>query len=209
MSGDERGVGLIELLVVLSLTTLALTMFGMAYSATLRTSGVSREIGNATDQARSALTELDRQVRFGYWVKQETSVCGSDCAIKVLTQDSAGSRECWIWAIDRTDGRLLTFHYPATASVTVPSLGSSGWHLAASSLDPLVAASWLRVTGSQVNTLLVSNFTRQPLYMAAAANLSIVAGNQAIAGNQAAVPISFQVSVRNQWAGAQYATECA
>ena len=215
MRGD-RGVGLIELLVVMSLTTLALTMFGMAFSAMLRTSDASRDIGAVTDQARLALNQLDRQIRFGYWVKPATVACPETCpAIKVLTSDSAGARQCWVWAIDRRNGRLMTFTFPAASSRPVPPLPTfgnpppGGWHIAAGpeggatdevSID---ATSLLEVVGtSLVKPLNATTFERASYYLSASASIVITKPDRN------PVTIDFDMSVRNQWIGAQYASEC-
>jgi type II secretory pathway pseudopilin PulG len=214
---SDRGVGLIELLVVMSLLTLALSMFGMAFSAMLRTSDASRDIGAVTDQARLALNELDRQIRFGYWVKAATVTgCTTTCpAIKVLTTDSAGVRQCWVWAIDAGNGRLLTYHYPASTSRPVPSLatfgnpGHGGWHVAAGPegeasdevvIDP---SSQLGIVAtSLVKPLDPTTFERASYYLSAYATIVI------LKPDRTPVTIDFDMSVRNQWVGAQYASEC-
>ncbi|MFM8999036.1 MAG: PilW family protein [Actinomycetota bacterium] len=216
MRGD-RGVGLIELLVVMSLTTLALTMFGMAFSAMLRTSDASRDIGAVTDQARLALNELDRQIRFGYWIKPTTVGCATTCpAIKVLTVDRTGARQCWVWAIDESNGRLLSYHFPASVNRPVPSLtmfgnpGNGGWHLAAGpeetsvsdevAIDP--ASDLAVVAGSLVKPLNAATFERASYYLSASATLVIAKPGRPN------VTLTFDMSVRNQWVGAQYASEC-
>ena len=213
---EDRGVGLIELLVVMSLLTLALGMFGMAFSAMLRTSDASRDIGSVTDQARLALTELDRQIRFGYWVKPATVGCASTCpAIKVLTVDRTGARQCWIWAIDESNGRLLSYHYPSNVNRAVPALttfgnpGRGGWHVAAGPEDTglgdevvIDAASDLSIVGSLVKPLNAATFERASYYLAASASLVISKPGRS------PVSLTFDMSVRNQWIGAPYASEC-
>lgn len=213
---EDSGVGLIELLVVMTLLTLALTMFGMAFSAMLRTSDASRDIGAVTDQARLALNELDRQVRFGYWVKGTTVGCSTTCpAVKVLTTDSSGVRQCWVWALDRANGRLMTYHAPAASWSSPPSLstfgrGRGGWHIAAGpeggatdevAIDP---ASDLQVVASSlVSPLNPTTFARSTYYLSAIASITITKPDRS------PVTIGFTMTVRNQWTGAQYASECA
>lgn len=207
----DSGVGLIELLVVMSLLTVALTMFGLAFSATLRTTDASEDLGAVTDQARLALAQLDRQVRFGYWVNSADVPCaaGTCSAVKVLTLDAAGTRECWLWAIDPGGGGLMSFHYPAVGvQPTVPLLGATGWFVAGGregdvgddvSVD--ASASMLGVS-NLVRPLNIANLTRASYYTTLGATLKIQKPNRP------PVTLDMKVSVRNQWAGAAYAGEC-
>lgn len=214
---SERGVGLIELLVVMSLLTLALSMFGMAFSAMLRTSDASRDIGSVTDQARLALNELDRQIRFGYWVKSATVTgCSTSCpAIQVLTIDTTGARQCWVWALDSANGRILNYHYPASSGQPVPSLatfgnpGHGGWHVAAGpeggASDEVVIGPTSQlgvVSTSLVKPLNPATFERASYYLSAYATIEIAKPDRT------PITISFDMSVRNQWVGAPYASEC-
>lgn len=215
---SDRGVGLIELLVVMSLMTLALTMFGLAFSAMLRTSDASREIGSVTDQARLALNELDRQVRFGYWVKPKTVVCSLTCpAIQVLTTNTDGSLECWVWAIDKEPGTLVTYHYPPPVGAFtlpgLPSAGGAGWHVAAGpeggptsdavAIGPSTSTGGLGiVSGSKVTPIDPTTFARQTYWVSAYAALTVTGPDRP------PVDLAFTMSVRNQWIGAPNAAKC-
>lgn len=209
--------GLVELLVVMSLMTLALTMFGMAFSVMLRTSDASRDIGAVTDQARLALNDLDRQIRFGYWIKTVTVGCATECpAIQVLTKDSGGTMQCWTWAIDKANGRLMNFHYPITAKKPIPSLanfgkGPGGWHIAAGPEGGPVAdevaigstSTLAVVSTSEVTPLDPTTLTKVSYFSSAFAQLVISKPGRP------PITIEFDMSVRNQWIGAQYAGACA
>lgn len=233
---NDRGVGLIELLVVMSLLTLALAMFGLAFSAMLRTSDASRDIGAVTDQARLALNELDRQIRFGYWVRPATvescfaydavsgMTTGPCTAIKVLTTDAAGVRQCWVWALDEVNGRLMTYHYPAggpSERLTLARFGLPGgrdWHVAAgpeggTPADDVRLAAGAGplpsdprglgvVASSLVKPLDPSTFLRASYYLSAYAGITVSKPGRS------PVTIGFNMSVRNQWIGAQYSDAC-
>lgn len=203
MRRRDAGVSLIELLVVMSLLLTALAMFGVAFSAMLRTSSASRAMGDATDQVRTALGELERQVRFGYWVRPETGLgCGTDCAVTVLTQNSDGSKECWTWALDKsvpTNVRLVSIHRPYSTVFTFPvPLSAAGWHVAAEGIRSLPNAPTLVTTGSAIRSLDATTLTRISYAVAAEANVWV----GSTAGSDSLVPLRVQMSVRNGWRGA-------
>lgn len=217
MRRDDGGLGLVEVLVSMTLLAVALGVFGVAFGAMLRTSEASQDLGSVTDQTRLALNELDRQVRFGYWVKPAT-ISGASSAIKVLGVDPSGTRRCWIWAIDGTNGRLMTFDYPASGGGGVPALASFGavggarWHIAAGPegdpADPRrVVVTGSLSTASSVAALDPSTYARASYSLTAVADL--VVSKAGFAGTPSvSVPFSFSVTVRNQWAGAPYAGLC-
>lgn len=203
MRGD-RGIGLVEVLVAMGLLAIALAMFGSALSAMTRTADTSLSIGEVTDQARGAVNVLDRQIRFGYWVKPR-SVSGASSAITVLTPDSDGVLQCWVWAVDGTNQRLMAYVFPASASRSVPAVSSAGapgldWQVAAELIDP---TSTLSVT-NPVTPLDPVTYTR-PAGLYAGAIASIVIDN----GDLPSVGFSMGMTARNRWRGGGYATRCA
>lgn len=218
---SDKGVGLIELLVVMSLLTLALAMFGLAFSAMLRTSDASRDMGAVTDQARVALNLLDRQIRFGYWIKTAQVDCATTCeAIQVFTKSAGGENQCWVWAVDDSTGKLLSYHYsPDQGRQAIPPLRTFGtnqgyqgdWHVAAGAEGgdtdevKIGAESQLSVIeSSRVKPLDVVSLNRvaDGYYVSSYAKLVI---------QKAARPdvtLEMTMSIRNQWIGAQYAGRC-
>lgn len=211
MMRDDRGLGLIEALVAMTLLTIALSVFGVAFSAMVRTSEVSRDIGSVTDEARLALNELDRQVRFGYWVKNRT-VSGASSAITVLTPGASGARECWIWAIDAANGRLLSFHFPAANPrpvLPVAGFGTpgSGWHIAAGPggerfRDVVIGPASSLSAATSVSALEIATYQRVTYFLRAAVALTVSKGDRP------PVTLAFDVSVRNRLAGAAFTGEC-
>lgn len=208
---DDEGVGLIELLVAMSLLLAALTMFGVAFAAMLRTSNASRAMGDGTDEVRTALAELDRQVRFGLWVREETATgCGSSCAVTVLTVDSSGGKECWTWALDTSnplDGRLLSIHRPYGAAFAFPAVfGDPPWHVAAGGVRTDIYAATLLATGPIVRALDPTSFQRPAYFSGAAADLWIGSSD----GEGTLVSLRLQMSIRNAWrGGSSYAGACS
>lgn len=203
MNHSERGLGLIEVLVVAALLTLALTVFGTAFGVMVNTSHVSRAVGDVTDQARLSLNELERQVRFGYWVRPLS--CGVDCdGVKVLTQDVAGERQCWAWVLN--EGRLITFHRPALLWAGDPALSDSGWQVAAEGVSD--ASTLEEVAASEVRPLDGATFERVSYWTALEADLYLDATDQALQSPLPPANISFQVTVRNPWVGASFSEEC-
>lgn len=211
----DTGLGLVEVLVSMTLLAIALSVFGVAFSAMLRTSESSQDVGAVTDQTRLALNELDRQVRSGYWVKP-TTIPGASSAITVLTVNRDGAKRCWIWALDTLNGRLMSFNYSPGGSV--PALASFGavggnrWHIAAGPEGDPAESRRVIVSGSlaatsPVQALNGSSFQRADYWLTAVADLII--SKSAFAGRPAvSVPLKFSVSVRNQWAGAPFAGVC-
>lgn len=202
MRRDDLGVSLIELLVVMSLLLTALAMFGVAFSATLRTSSASRAMGDATDQVRTGFGELERQVRFGYWVRPETGLgCGANCAVTVLTQNADGTKECWTWALDSrvaTNVRLVSIHRPYSTGFTMPlPVGSAGWHVAAEGIRMDLHPASLVTSGNTISSLDVSTLARVTYYVAAEADVWVGSS-----GGTSQVPLRIQMGVRNGWRGA-------
>lgn len=200
---NDAGLSLIELLVVMSLLLTALAMFGVTFSAMLRTSSASRAMGDATDQVRTALGELERQVRFGYWVRPETGLgCGTDCAVTVLTQNADGTKECWTWALDKTvttNVRLISVHRPSGVAFTFPApVGAAGWHVAAEGIRSIPTAPVLLAAGSTISSLDAGTLSRVSYATAAEANVWV--GSTGDSESQVALRV--QMSVRNAWRGA-------
>lgn len=201
---EDRGVGLIEVVVVMGLLGLALAMFGSALAAMRRTSDASLAIGEVTDQARLAVNVLDRQIRFGYWVKQNT-ISGASSAITVLTQDTSGALQCWTWAIDGENQRLMTFVFPAASPRGIPAVPAAGapgtdWQVAAELID---AASSLQPT-IPMTPLDPATYTRPAgLYAGAVAMIYIANGDRPSVG------FSVDMTARNRWRGGGYATKCS
>lgn len=211
MMRRDRGVSLVELLIVMSLLLVALSMFGVAFAAMLRTSNASRAMGDGTDEVRTALTELDRQVRFGFWVKPETGLgCGPGCAVTVLTVNKAGGKECWTWALETSDpdsGRLLSIHRPYGAAFAFPvNLGDSPWHVAASGVRTDLHPATLTTAGSEMRALDPTSFQRYAYYGGATADFWVASSE----GDGTQVSFRLQMSVRNAWqGGASYAGACS
>lgn len=210
---DERGIGLIEVLVVMGLLGLALGVFGTALTAMVRTSDASQDLGAVTDEARVALNQLDRQIRFGYWVKPRT-ISGASSAITVLTADAAGVLQCWTWAVSDGDQRIMNFVRPASVDAAIPAMPSADsknslWRVAVGPEggDPLdgvrIAAGSSLVPASAVAPIDPATYTRPAgLYAGAIATLVLQKGTGA------PVTLTFDMSVRNQWRGGGYATKC-
>lgn len=205
MRGDDRGVSLIELLVVMSLLLLTIVMFGSAFSVMLQTSRASTAMGDATDEMRLALNELERQVRFGYWVRAETTLGCEDCAVTVLTRNADGTNECWTWALDTTDpvdGKLLSVHRALGAPFTMPSLGSDEWHIAASGVRSDVNPATLVTAGDELRPLDATTLTRVSYYGGAEASLWLASPGEP----SSQVPFRLEMSIRNGWRGASLFT---
>lgn len=191
---------------VLALLGIALSVFGLAYAAAVRTTSASTGLGAVSDQARRALNELDRQVRSGYWVKG-VSVPGASSAVQVLTQNTNGSLECWVWALDTAEGSLVTFHYPEPGPAKWKPLAFGGWHVVAGpegdALRDVTFGSGSALTPvNSFSPLLLSNFSRPSLFQGAQATLNI------LRADLAPVVFEFSVSVRNQWRSAEYSAGC-
>lgn len=212
---DDRGVGLIEVMVVMTLLTLAVGMFGLALSAMRRTADTSQDLGAVTDQARLALNELDRQIRFGYWVKNP-SVSGATSSITVLTPDKAGVLRCWTWAIDGANGRLMNYVRPALPpGGSVPALPSAGsasslWRVAAGPEgDPkdeaVIAAGSSLTAVHQVMPLNPVTYQRVLTGLYSGATATVVVAK----GEGVPITLTFDMSVRNKWRGAYQASASA
>lgn len=199
--------GLVEVLVAMTLLVLAVAMFGSALTVVRASSERSQDMGAVTDQARLALNQLERQIRFGYWVRQETPPpTGSSQAITVLTSREYGELQCWTWAIDAVHGRLMSYVESASTSNGPPPLPVRGWHVAAGPeeegtssgevlIDPM--GSHLVAT-TPVAPLNPVTFQRvlSGLYRGADAEVSISKGSGP------AVILSFSVTTRNMFLGA-------
>lgn len=207
----EQGVSLIELLVVMSLMTLALTMFGSAFSLALRAADRSRDLGAATDQVRLALSELDRQIRYGYWI-HTTAVPGlvcpegeSSCAIRVLTNDGPASTRCWAWALDPASHSLKSYNWaPVGRVISLPEIGT--WHVVAGPEgeivdDVLVGGSLLVDESSEGRALNGSTLGMTSYYKTALLSVTVTRGGG-----------SFQTDIamtaRNPLVGAPLVSEC-
>lgn len=202
----DTGLSLIEVLVAMGLLGLALAMFGAAYTGILRTSEASTSLGAVTDQARLALHGLDRQVRSGYWVKA-VSVPGASSAVQILTQNTDGSLECWVWALGSGTGSLLTFHYPEEGNQKWDPLASGKWHVAAGpeggALTDVTFGANSKLSGyGEYFPLNPSDYSRPDLFQGAAVKLEI------LKGSSLPVTVEFTMTTRNQWQGAQYAKGC-
>lgn len=206
---SDRGIGLIEVLVAMTLLMVALAMFGLAFSTMMAASDASGDIGTVTDEVRVALHGLDRQVRSGYWVKDlGSAVAGASSAVLVLTQDPSGTRQCWIWAL-RADGTgLIARHYPEAggASWVGTSVTTPGWQsvvggetgLGSVALGPGSALSGF----GEVKALRLEDFSRAALFQGVAANIVVAKGDHE------PVAVGFRVAVRNIWRAAPFATGC-
>lgn len=213
--GLESGVGLIELLVVMSLLLIALAMFGTAFGVVLRTSEASRDVGASTDQLRQAVQALDRQVRFGYWVRLttvSTSTCASPpCsalpAVRILTTESpSGSLRCWSWAVDPNAHALRAYKFPTNLAVgdaLLPPIEQ--WHMVAGpegeTLDNVEVAGSLSGLGAEISVLNPSTLVRVSYYAGVRADFTLTNGERVLSS-------SVTVATRNQWAGGSMVDMC-
>lgn len=208
---DDQGVGLIELLVVMSLLTLALALFGTVFTVASRASDRSRDLGAATDQVRVALAELDRQVRFGYWLKPTTVPglsCPSGtptCAVKLLTVSGASGRRCWAWALDPATSSLRSFNWaPTGVSITLPSISS--WHVVAGPESE--AYDEVRLTGRLGVDPLSEGFALRNSDLSTVSYYKTLMGQVTVTKGGRAFSSTLAVSTRNQLAGGDLATIC-
>lgn len=217
MNRSDVGMSLVEVLVALTLFLLAFAMFGGTLVASTRAADASQDMGAITDQARLALAQLDRQVRFGYMI-QNATITGAASAVKVLTPNSLGDLECWFWAVDAANGRLMSYHYsyadPQGKSPAPPlnQLGSKQWHVEAGPEDPLNDPRRVTVTGT-----LTGVYPLAPLYPGAfkrasyfgSVKAALLVSKLALGGNVVhSVGLDLFMSLRNEWIGAQYETAC-
>lgn len=220
MSRTDAGLTLVEVLVALTLTVVAMAMFGTALVASIRSSEVSQDIGAVADQARLALARLDRQVRFGYWVK-DASLPVSTEAVRILTSNpTTGKLECWFWALDPSQGRLMSYHDVYTGSAVNPpnsfngkGPNGEGWRMEAGPEGALTDPQAVRLSGtldagSNVEGLPIGNFVRVAYSMTLNVALLVTKPDTYPGRDPQALPLDFSMTTRNAWAGASQATAC-
>lgn len=217
MRSRDSGLGLIEVLVAMTILSIALAIFGMAFAAMLRTSSASGDMGDATEQVRLALAQLDRQVRSGYWVKTKDIPGSAEVGLQLLTVDASGQQQCWVWAIDAAAGRLLSLHYSPDDLIAIPSMNtfgnpSSPWRAVAgqdaADVDPLgTRVSGTFSVGGEVEALDAATLTRQTYSRTAFVTLAVTKPGLD-GGLSQSLDLSLAASVRNQWAGAIFAGRC-
>lgn len=93
---NDAGFTLIELFVVMSILSVVLALFGNTLFQMQRSSAVQEEIGNATDEIRTAFAEMERQVRAAYWI--DPSNAGD--IIELYTKNASGVLTCVGWKVD-------------------------------------------------------------------------------------------------------------
>lgn len=98
LDGREGGYSLIELLVVLSLLSLALVMFGTSLTAVQNSARTQERIGTVTDDLGIALSEFERHGRSAYWVR-DVAVDGAFDAVRMYTADGSGGDLCITWKV--------------------------------------------------------------------------------------------------------------
>lgn len=205
-AANDRGLGLIEVLVAAALLAIAMTIFGVAYGTSSRTAEISTQMGDATDQARIALAQLDRQVRFGYWVRT-VSVTGASSAVQVLTAGSSGlPGDCWVWAVRSTaPTMLLATNFASAAGLVPPALNVSSavWTVAA---ENLATTSALSVDGDPIKAYVgVGSVYPNDRYAGAKAHLDLI---QNVYGEIRTIALDLVTTARNPLIGGNYTGWC-
>lgn len=227
MRSNDTGLGIVEVLVAMTILVVALATFGMALSSALKVSRRSQDMGEVTDQVRMALETLDRQVRFGYLIRQVNNIGGlATSNVVVLTPDATGKLQCWAWATS-SEGFLATYHAPYVQGQnfqppplqTLKSL--KDWKVVAGAdlSSPPGQPSQVLVTGGfsvghmveSLRALAVvggSGYERVASWAETTANLTVSKAGLAGAPGQS-VDFDVVMTLRNQWLAATYAKDNA
>jgi prepilin-type N-terminal cleavage/methylation domain-containing protein len=114
---DERGMTLIELLVAMMIMSIVIVVFGSVLASVQRTAMKEDALGQANDQIRLAMEQIDHEMRSGNVMYDPSlengsgagaisscSGCLPDYTMRIYTQtnaDSRGQYECVLWQVVR------------------------------------------------------------------------------------------------------------
>jgi prepilin-type N-terminal cleavage/methylation domain-containing protein len=102
MVGDQRGMTLVELVVAMAITTIAMVVFGTVLASVQRSTVKADSLSRANDQARLAIEQLDRELRSGNVIYDPSTETPAYYRLRVWTQSNQTTRNsalCELWEI--------------------------------------------------------------------------------------------------------------
>ncbi|MDE3097053.1 MAG: hypothetical protein KGK07_13775 [Chloroflexota bacterium] len=122
---DERGLGLVELVLGLAISSMLLTTLGMALTATFRTATAGKNQQNATEQLRDALFWLNQDTQSG--VASQASVAPGDVTMRWTDYASGQVYSSRFQQVGSTLQRTLTVNGAPSTRTVADNLTAGGF----------------------------------------------------------------------------------
>ncbi|MHB8683622.1 MAG: DUF7483 domain-containing protein [Dehalococcoidia bacterium] len=122
---DERGLGLVELILGLAISSMLLTTLGMALTATFRTATTAKNQQNATEQLRDAFFWLNQDTQSG--VASQASVAAGDVTMRWTDYASGKVYSSRFQQVGATLQRTFTVNGVASTRTVASDLIAAGF----------------------------------------------------------------------------------